>query len=210
MTRMRRRSASSGMSLIEVLVSLVILSLGVLAVVALQLVSTRNNADAGQRTVAAQLAYSLLERMRSNSTAASLGNYLTGTSPLGRGSMGATVSPNCVNGTVCNSVALSNYDMWSWEQSLDGNSVQAAGSTAGVGGLVLPTACITGPSSGGPGVYRVTIAWRGTVQLPDNPDPNATCGQDPQPSGSNLYSFTGNDNAYRRTVNLAVYITTRP
>jgi type IV pilus assembly protein PilV len=66
------RRAAGGISLIEVLVSLVILSLGVLAVVALQLVAKRNNADAGQRTIAAQLAYDLIERMRANSSPAIL------------------------------------------------------------------------------------------------------------------------------------------
>jgi type IV pilus assembly protein PilV len=201
----RAGGSQRGMSLIEVLVSLVILSLGVLAVVALQLVSTRNNADAGQRTIASQLAYSLLERMRSNSTTASLGNYLTGSSPLGRGSMGATASKPCVTGTTCNSVELSDYDMWSWEQSLDGASAQAAGVNAG--GLVQPTACIEGPTGGGPGLYTVTIVWRGTVQLPDNTA--VTCGQDPQPSGPDLYSKGTADNTYRRTVSLKVYITTR-
>ena len=190
------------MSLIEVLVSLVILSLGVLAVVALQLVAKRNNADAGQRTIAAQLAYDVLERMRANSTALALLNYQTGSAPLGGGSR-STPNPNCAT-TTCTEIELVRYDLWAWEQAVDGAAETAPGSTQGTGGLLYPRGCITGPSSGGDGVYTVTIVWRGNIEIPDVT--NVPCGDGLTVGGVPLY---GTDDRFRRTLTLQVYITAR-
>lgn len=197
------RGSSRGVTLIESLVAVVILSVGVLAVVALQLVARRNHADAGQRTIAAQLAYDIVERMRSNSTASALRRYLTGPASLGRGALGAEPVPSCRTATPCTELQLAAHDLWQWEQALDGVA-EKAGADA-TGGLAQPTACITG--AGGDGVYTVTIAWRGRSAMPDNPD--VACGRDPQADGNDLYSRAAGDNVHRRTLALPVYITAR-
>jgi type IV pilus assembly protein PilV len=54
------------MTLIEVLVTLVIMSVGLLGVAALQLTTVRNNYDAFVRSQAAMLASDMLDRMRAN------------------------------------------------------------------------------------------------------------------------------------------------
>ena len=202
-----------GMSLIEVLVSLVILSLGVLAVVALQLVSKRNNADAGQRTTAAQLAYDMIERMRANSSPAILNLYRTGTSPLGRASPGATEpSPNCKTAS-CTPAQMATHDLWEWEQTLYGAAETVGGNRTG--GVVLPTACIDGPNGGGDGTYTVTIVWRGTVGIPDANAGTATaataigCGRNVQVNSTFIYGETGNDDRFRRSVSIPGFITAR-
>ena len=203
-----------GISLIEVLVSLVILSLGVLAVVALQLVAKRNNADAGQRTIAAQLAYDVIERMRANANQASLSAYLTGSSPVGRVSRGASEPTNaCTSASPCTLAQTVTHDLWEWEQTLDGASETVAGSggVAGsnTGGLVSPTGCIeqTTDDGGGDGVYTITITWRGSVAIPDSNAGSAACGRAGQPSNSTqLY---GASDEFRRSVNFPVYITAR-
>lgn len=59
-----------GMTLVEVLVTLVIISIGLLGVAALQLTSLRNNYDSYVRSQAAVLAGDILDRMRANRTAA--------------------------------------------------------------------------------------------------------------------------------------------
>lgn len=59
-----RRAA--GMTLVEVLVTLVIISVGLLGVAALQLATVRNNYDSFVRTQAATLAGDILDRMRAN------------------------------------------------------------------------------------------------------------------------------------------------
>jgi type IV pilus assembly protein PilV len=210
-----RAEQQRGVSLIEVLVSLVILSVGVLAVVALQLVAKRNNADAAQRTIAAQLAYDMLERMRANSAPARLNEYRTAdNAPLGRGSLGDTEpTPNCRT-AACTPAQLVTHDRWEWEQTLDGAAERRG--TDKTGGLVLPTACIHGPVGGGDGTYTVTIVWRGTVGIPDpnkEEPPSATsvgCGRDAKDaSGAYIYGETGDDDRLRRSVSVPSFITAR-
>ncbi len=60
----RRRSA--GFSLIEVLVAVLIVSVGVLGVAGLQLVSLRNNTASMFRTQAFQASYEIIDRARAN------------------------------------------------------------------------------------------------------------------------------------------------
>ena len=62
----RTASRSGGMTLIEVLVTLVIISVGLLGVAALQLTTVRNNYDSFVRSQAAMLASDMLDRMRAN------------------------------------------------------------------------------------------------------------------------------------------------
>jgi type IV pilus assembly protein PilV len=202
---LRRRAR--GVSLIEVLVSLVILSVGVLAVVGLQLVSKRNNADAGQRSIAAQLAYDMAERMRANASTAILPSYLIGTTSLPAGVRWTSGTPPaaCTTSAPCTPAATAARDLYEWELSLNG-----AAEGGGAGGLVSPLACIRQSTSdgGGDGIYMITIAWRGTVQIPDSGTGEACgrVGQQGNPAGAPLY---GDNNEYRRVVTLPIYITAR-
>lgn len=209
-----------GVSLIEVLVSLVILSLGVLAVVALQLVSKRNNADAGQRTVAAQLAYDMIERMRTNSAPARLAAYRTGNSPIGRVSRGGNPpAQDCIAAT-CTPAQRVVMDLWEWEQGLDGAAEELADGS-NVGGLNTPTGCINGPATG-TGLYTVTIVWRGAVGIPDSNAGAATdatplgCGRNLQVAGVYVYGEDSdgngtveNNDRFRRSVSVPAFITAR-
>ncbi len=65
----------TGMSLVEVLVTLVATSVGLLGVAALQLVTVRSNQEAYARLQASMLASSLLESMRANSPGFRNGDY---------------------------------------------------------------------------------------------------------------------------------------
>jgi type IV pilus assembly protein PilV len=59
-----------GFTLIEMLVSLVVLSIGLLGVAALQLTSLRSNHSSAMRSQATFLAYDIIDRMRANREAA--------------------------------------------------------------------------------------------------------------------------------------------
>jgi type IV pilus assembly protein PilV len=72
---MNRPSHQSGMSLIEILVAIVILSVGLLGLVALQAKALRNNQSSFERTSAVVLTYSIADRMRANPTQFTAGNY---------------------------------------------------------------------------------------------------------------------------------------
>lgn len=62
----RTLGRSRGLTLVEVLVTLVIISVGLLGVAALQLTTVRNNYDSFVRSQAAMLASDMLDRMRAN------------------------------------------------------------------------------------------------------------------------------------------------
>ena len=183
--------AGAGFSLIEMLVALIIFSVGLLSIAGLQTVSKQANFEALQRTTASQVAYGLLEDMRVNGDA--IGAYLAA-GELGGGSRGAEPAPDCSGGSTCNSVQKAAHDLWFWEQVLDGN--MEVRNNAGTGGLVMPALCITGPAGGGAGVYNVTIAWRGTASLSNG---NASaCG-----TASGNY---GTGNEFRRILQVPTFI----
>jgi len=69
------RALARGVSLIEVLVTVIVTSVGLLGVAALQLSTLRNNFDATVRTKASVLAADIADRMRANRTAAINGDY---------------------------------------------------------------------------------------------------------------------------------------
>lgn len=79
---------SSGFSLIEVLVSVLVLGVGVLGMAALQLNALKYNQTAAVRSQATFLAYDITDRMRANRTKARAGNYdisLAADAPTGTG-----------------------------------------------------------------------------------------------------------------------------
>ena len=180
-----------GFSLIELLIALIVFSVGLLAVAGLQTVSKQANFEALQRTEASQIAYGLLEDMRVNGDAI---NVYLAAGEIGGGARGGEPAPNCSGASECNSAQKAAHDLWFWEQMLDGN-LEMSGN-AGAGGLVLPTLCIGGPLGGGAGIYTVTIAWRGTASMTNG---NASaCGS----AGGNY----GDANAFRRIMQIPTYI----
>jgi type IV pilus assembly protein PilV len=106
--------AQHGMTLIEVLVTLVIISVGLLGVAALQLTSLKSNQESYVRSQAAMLAADLLDRMRANQAGFLAGDYDAATFD-GTGRSGTT------GGT----------DMTAWQATINrllpGDDTQAAG-----------------------------------------------------------------------------------
>lgn len=182
---------NNGFSLLELLIALVVFSIGLLAIAGLQTVSKQANFEAVQRTTAAQVANGLLEDMRTNGNGIDI---YAAAAQLGGGSIPAEPVPNCRDGNECNAAQKAAHDLWFWEQVLDGNLETNAGT--GAGGLVLPTLCVTGPVAGGAGVYTVTIVWRGTASITSNVAD--ACG-----AASGNY---GAQNEFRRVVQIPTYI----
>jgi type IV pilus assembly protein PilV len=84
-------AGARGFTLIEVLVSLVVLSIGLLGLAALQLTSLKANHGSSTRTQAVYLAYDIIDRMRANPTDVFAHNYDTA---IGAVPTGGTVSGN--------------------------------------------------------------------------------------------------------------------
>lgn len=75
MNRKFRRSCQSGFSLLEVLITLVIIAIGLMGFAAMMVHSMKNNRIAMQRSIATFYAYDILDCMRANRSAVASGNY---------------------------------------------------------------------------------------------------------------------------------------
>jgi len=82
-------SKQKGMTLVETLVALVVLSIGLLGVAGLQMASLRSNHSAHLRSQGTALAYDIIDRMRANRNAALGGAYDVA---LGANVAGATMA----------------------------------------------------------------------------------------------------------------------
>lgn len=189
---MRKRKAERGFSLIEVLTTTVVFSVGVIGISGLTSFSKKAGYESVQRSTAAELAYAVLEEMRSNR--AGILSYI-GAGTLGGATIGTEPMPRCDDPAVpCTPEQLAAHGLWQLEQLLDSGMETAGG--RGTGGLVSPTACIAGPPLGGAGEYSVTIVWRGVTEMTD-PAVNA-CG-----AGTGLY---GPGDSFRRMVVARTFI----
>lgn len=71
----RAAGCQRGVSLLEVLIALVILSIGLLGMAALQASSLRNNQSASERSLAVMVNHSIIDAMRANLGPARAGDY---------------------------------------------------------------------------------------------------------------------------------------
>ena len=170
--------SQKGLGLIDVMVAVFILSVGLLAIAALQLITKQSNYEAIQRSHASTLAYDLLERMRLNSGFVSSTTAVASVTPLqfyveenGTRTMSydtpLPTTPDCTATPCTDYATLAAWDLVQWQRSLRGElETNDAGN---VGGLVQPIACLTGPGPGAAGTYsgryRLAIAWRGQTKL---------------------------------------------
>lgn len=145
-----------GTSLIEVLVTIVILAIGLLGLAGLQVRLQSSEMEAYQRAQALVLLNDMASRMAANRISAS--TYDTGVTPLG----GTAVCPTTT-------ATRQQMDAGEWCNALKG-----AGETLGannVGAMVGGRGCV---ADLGGGEYLVTIAWQGMTPISA---PLPTCGQ---------------------------------
>lgn len=71
------RHLQSGFTLLEILVAMLVLSIGLLGLAGLMTTSMRDNLSASHRTQATWMAYDMIDRMRANRAAAFSGSYNT-------------------------------------------------------------------------------------------------------------------------------------
>lgn len=113
-------AASKGFSLIEVLVSVLVLAVGVIGTAGMQLAAMRTGTQSSFQTAAVQLASELADKMRANSAsmkAADTGNPYIGIDFQGGPEPGAAPSKSCYTDT-CNSQELAQFDIHAWQSKL--------------------------------------------------------------------------------------------
>ncbi|MGZ8256242.1 MAG: type IV pilus modification protein PilV [Gallionella sp.] len=133
-----------GFSMMEVLVTLVIIAVALLGTAGLQAHALKTSKSSEFRNQAIFLSADIVERMEANKSAAVAGSYKR-TAGVG------TVSTTCDSAAVapCNDAALASYDLDNWQAAV-------AQLPSGVGS-------ITG-AAGNPATYIVTISWAERAQ----------------------------------------------
>ncbi|EKP0261481.1 TPA: type IV pilus modification protein PilV [Aeromonas sobria] len=148
---------NKGFSLLEVMITAVILSLGLLGLVALQTHSKFASYEARQRTIASWLANDMVERVRINRDSWTASGAVTV-------NLAANLPrPTCaaVDGTIsaCSAADLRAADLHYWQQALLGVSVSGAASS-----LNSPVGCVVRRANN---VLAVGIFWAGKQALSD-------------------------------------------
>lgn len=139
-----------GFSMVEVMMTIVIASFGLLGLASLLIRGIQNNNSSFSRNIAVQQAYDLADRMRTNSTALSAGGFDSVTFTSGQ-----TCTPCPTAG--CTPTQLATYDICAW-------NVQNAS--------VLPSGQGTVTKSGN--IFQITVSWNDKVNWGDSQSSNTT------------------------------------
>jgi len=139
-------NVNKGFTLIEVLVSVMILSVGLLGIAALQTTSVKNVQSANFRGQATMLTANLIDRMRANREGTIDGDYISTISPL--------QTPDYCNESMCTPRELALDDLTTWYENIEkllGNSTTVnAEITCDNGTVDCPIGSI----------ITVTISWQ--------------------------------------------------
>lgn len=127
------RKLQRGVTLIEVLVTVIVLAIGLLGLAGLQMNSLRFTYSAYQNSQATIMTNDILDRMRANRMAAESGNY-----DIAIGTMPGAVS--CTGaGANCSITNMAAADLFEWKQSLNAVLPAGDGSIAQNGNLFIIT-----------------------------------------------------------------------
>ncbi|MDA8127779.1 MAG: type IV pilus modification protein PilV [Betaproteobacteria bacterium] len=150
-----------GTSLIEVLVTIVILAIGLLGLAGLQSRLQASEMESYQRAQALVLLNDMASRIEANRAQAA--NYAAA----------APVSTPLGAGMTCPAAGTSqlSQDVAEWCEALQGAAETSGGSA--VGAMIGGRGCVETTAT--PGEYLVTVAWQGLTPIA-NPTGSPTCG----------------------------------
>lgn len=154
--KLHRCGQMAGFSLLEVMIAAVVLSFGLLGLVAMQATAKFSSYEARQRTIASWLANDLVERVRINKDSWSAQGMAVVSSV-------APNLPTCASndGTMagCSRSDRQALDLYYWQRSLMGTAISGA-----VSSLQSPVGCVI---RGANNSLTVGIFWRGRQSLSD-------------------------------------------
>lgn len=110
-----------GFTLLEVLISILVLAFGLLGLAGMQTLTVTNNLLAEHRSVASLIAYDLVDRMKANNSSA--GNYLsTFMLPTAAANQAA-----CLTVAGCTSAQMAQHDLFEWNQIITNSLPRGTG-----------------------------------------------------------------------------------
>ena len=168
-------SSSRGFTMIEILVSLLLIVFGLLGMLGMQAQSTVAEFESYQRGQAMILAQDMVDRINANRKAAAC--YET---PSGEELGSGTATPACSAATGTPTTrAMATADLVAWDEALKGAAERKGGSSGSrVGSILFARGCVT-LIDAATNTYRVAVAWQGmsATITADSIDANATCGK---------------------------------
>jgi type IV pilus assembly protein PilV len=135
------RGLAAGFTLIEVLVALIVLSIGLLGIGKLMLFTSHANDSAYLRGQATEMAYAILDNMRANRTNAVAQGYVTAINAV-------PANPGSCVTAVCTPPQLALYDVYQWKTRL------AAALPSGQGSVQV--------SAAAPTTATIVVQWDDT------------------------------------------------
>lgn len=156
--------AAAGFTLLEVLITLIILAVGMLGLANLQSKIHVTEIESYQRAQAVLLLQDMVDRINSNRSTQAMDGYVSADA------LGTDTEEDCTAATIAAvtpaTKRLAAADRCQWSDTLLGASEKRGGSS--VGAMIGARGCIEevqapDPTVGvcTPGIYRVTIAWQG-------------------------------------------------
>ncbi len=135
---MTTRKPVSGFTLLEVMIALVIFSVGLLGLAGLQARGLQSNTVAQFRTQAVILAYDMADRLRANPAGVANGRYdnLDNNAPV--------AGPDCITNT-CTEAEIADRDYFEWVTGIQNQLPSGHGTVTGNGAAGTP--------------FTVTVMW---------------------------------------------------
>jgi type IV pilus assembly protein PilV len=189
---MARTGRAAGFTMLEVLISIFIMTIGLLGLAGMQVRAQQAELESYQRAQALILLNDMVDRINANRSAAgcyAFTSAATGSPFAGAGGGGA---PVCGAYGTTETRTRANTDLSEWHNTLNGASEQVG--TANVGAMEGARGCVSLDSTVTPNLYRVSVAWQGAIPTrnPTDIDAALTC-------GTGQY---GGDEAIRRVISV--------
>jgi len=115
-TIIQRQRKQDGFTLLEVLIALLVLSIGLLGLAALQTLGLRSNQMASMRTLATHYAYDMTDRMRANPEGVDANQYIFTYNP---GSPPAYPPTTDCRTETCTPAEMAEFDISLWSNTLE-------------------------------------------------------------------------------------------
>jgi len=189
------RAGARGFTMIEVLVTLVIMMFGLLGLAGLILKGQKASFEAYQRSQALIIAVDMAEKMKNNRLANGQiddAAYLAAApvaAPLGAAAVVLPTDCTMV-AAACSSAQTAAFDLATWNNLLVGTQETSAVTGGNVGGIINARGCIERAGAAGTPI-RISVSWQGDVDtiVPSS----STC-------GAGLYGTAGK----RRVVSIDI------